>query len=69
MRKFKVVTINQLIEGNSPTNKHLGEVISIIPILSEHYMLGEDEFRCTEHKKGGLKLINNDFLLFLKEIY
>lgn len=69
MRKFKVVIINPL-EGNVDNGeKYRGAVVQLIPILSDHFEILGDRFRCTEHKKGSMKLINENYLLFLKEIW
>lgn len=68
MRKFKVVIINPM-KDEEGGEKYRGEVIHLTPILSEHYKILGDTFRCTEHKKGSLKLINDGYLLFLKEVW
>lgn len=69
MRRFKVINIDSLIEEESKQNEYIGQIISITPILSKHYSVLDTQFRCTEHKKGSMKLINENYLLFLKEIW
>jgi len=69
MRKFKVVIINPIIGNIENGEKYRGTVLQLTPILSNHYDVLGDRFRCIEHKKGSMKLTNNDYLLFLKEIW
>lgn len=67
MRTFIVKDIVPLSnnEGKNYTNK----IIQLIPILSEHYVLEDSPFRCIEHKRGEIKLKNDNFLLVLREIF
>ena len=67
MRKFKV---HKIESDNESDNKiFMGQFISLIPILSDHYNLLDIQFRCIEHKMGMMKLKHNDILLELKEIF
>ena len=69
MRKFKVVIINPTTFEGKDGEEYRGEVINLIPIISNHYELLGDTFRCIEHKKGSMKLVNEKYLLFLKEVW
>mgnify|MGYP000862906141 CR=1 FL=1 len=68
MRNFKVINIESLNEEYKG-DKYRGELIQLVPIISNHYKLLEDTFRCIEHKKGSMKLINENHLLLLKEVW
>lgn len=67
MRTFIVKNITPL--SNSEGGHYMNKTIQLIPILSEHYTLDDSIFRCIEHKKGEIKLKNDNFLLILKEIF
>jgi hypothetical protein len=68
MRKFKIIKSID-VDTQKEEIKHNGGIFEFTPILSEYYLIDSISFRCVEHKPGEVKLLNNNTLILLKEIF